>query len=111
MITIHFSYNPEFFLLSLRVSGHAGQAEEGHDLVCASASILAYTLASMVKQYEARMTEKPIIKLESGDSEITCRPEPKHFSRILRYYETAKEGYRLLAANYPEYVSYTDVMG
>ena len=28
--------------LTLKLEGHAGQADIGHDIVCASASILAY---------------------------------------------------------------------
>lgn len=111
MITVEFNCNLEFFLLSLKVNGHAGQAESGHDLVCASASILAYTLASLVDSSSERMMEKPYIKLDEGDAEITCHPSMRQFGRIASYFTAAREGFKLLAARYPEYISYTDVMG
>ncbi len=37
----------------LTVEGHAGSGPEGHDLVCASASALALTLAGNVAHMEA----------------------------------------------------------
>ena len=109
MIKVEFNCNLEFFLLSLKVSGHAGQAEPGHDLVCASASILAYTLASLVDSSADRLMERPYIKLDEGDAEITCYPPMRQFGRISSFYTTVREGFKLLAARYPEYISYTDV--
>jgi uncharacterized protein YsxB (DUF464 family) len=109
MIKVEFNCNLEFFLLSLKVVGHAGQAESGHDLVCASASILAYTIASLVESSTERMMEKPYIKLGEGDAEITCYPQMRQFGRIASFYTTVREGFKLLAARYPEYISYTDV--
>ena len=53
---------------SLRLEGHAGYAEHGKDIVCASASILAYTVAQYVKYEDEHGTLKAPaeIKLESG---------------------------------------------
>ena len=91
--------------LSLRLEGHAGYAEHGKDIVCASASILAYTVANSVdllNRFNA-FKEPAVIRLESGDTEITCVPtdSSKH---IRSAFEFAGTGLCLLAANYPEYV-------
>ena len=53
------------------VTGHAQSGEAGHDLVCASASILVYTLASFVTNMkEARQSYNPKIELKEGDALI-----------------------------------------
>lgn len=82
--------------LSLRLEGHAGYAEHGQDIVCASASILAYTLASIVESLDEGAT----ISLESGDSMIECESNP----RTRNAFNYTKVGYSLLAHNYPQYV-------
>ena len=82
--------------LSLRLEGHAGYAEHGQDIVCASASILAYTLASIVESLD----EDATISLESGDSMIECENNPS----TRNAFNYTKVGYALLAHNYPQYV-------
>ena len=88
-------------MLSLRVEGHAGYAEVGQDIVCASASILAYTFASIVES----LCEDATISLKSGDTIIECESKPK--TRNAFYY--TKVGYELLEHNYPQYVSLIDL--
>ena len=82
--------------LSLRLEGHAGYAEHGEDIVCASASILAYTLASIVES----MDEDATISLNDGDSIIECISDPS----TRNAFNYTKVGYALLAHNYPQYV-------
>jgi uncharacterized protein YsxB (DUF464 family) len=82
--------------LSLRVEGHAGYAEAGQDIVCASASILAYTLASFVKD-----VENSTVDLTSGDTTIECEASDK---AVVNAYQYTKRGYELLAHNYSQYV-------
>lgn len=81
--------------LSLRMEGHAGYAEHGKDIVCASASILAYTLASVVRSLDA----EAIIDMSSGRTVIES--ECEEAEKAFRF---AGEGYALLAKNYPKYV-------
>ena len=82
--------------LSLRVEGHAGYAEHGKDIVCASASILAYTLASFVSG-----VENSTVDLTSGDTTIECETSDE---TVVNAYLHTKRGYELLAFNYPQYV-------
>ena len=97
--------------LSLRLEGHAGYAETGKDIVCASASILATALAEEVKAYRQiyAFRADPIIRLDSGDAEITCYPSA--YGPQIRYaYNFARRGFELLAYSYPCHVSFkTDV--
>ena len=87
--------------LSLRLEGHAGYAEIGKDLVCSSASILAYTLASIVEQFGVDVN----INLESGNATIECRCTASPMTDTIREaFHFAKVGYALLEHNYPQYV-------
>lgn len=91
-------------MLSLRVKGHAGYAEHGQDIVCASASILAYTLASIVESFDDDGV-KPIIDLTSGDTTIACVCKDREdYVKVANAYHYTQIGYALLAQNYPQYV-------
>ena len=108
MITVNLSADDERRRLSLTLSGHAGQADVGQDIVCASATILAYTVGQIVKFMEdnKELTRKPVIKLEKGDIEISCRCKTDEgYAKALHTYYVAQVGYSLLAHNYPQYVA------
>ena len=94
--------------LTLKLKGHAGQADIGHDIVCASCSILAYTVAQIVKTagIEGDLQAVPVLKLDSGDAEVTCEPweEEEAYGAIKSAYVFAQVGYNLLAHNFPEFV-------
>lgn len=92
----------------LTVEGHARSGEKGHDLVCASASILAYTLASFVKNsYKARQTKKPVLKLEEGDAVVSCKARPRYKLAITLVFDAICAGFELLARSYPDNIHYT----
>ena len=92
--------------LELKISGHAGQADIGHDIVCASCSILAYTVAQLVKNAEVvgDLKTPAKIKLENGDAYISCKPTNEAYDTILSAFMFAEVGYKLLAHNYPQFV-------
>lgn len=92
--------------LTLKLEGHAGQADIGHDIVCASASILAYTVAQFVKDAEASggLKSPAEIKLDSGNGVISCKPIDDILIDMQNIYLFAEKGYDLLAHNYPQYV-------
>ena len=92
--------------LALRLTGHAGYAEHGKDIVCASASILAHALAQIVSAVERRgeLASPAEIRLESGDTLISCEPGEDTLDAMIGAYYFAKTGYALLAHNYPQYV-------
>lgn len=106
MIQVRFEKSEDGKTLILAVKGHSGQAEMGHDIVCSAASILAYTVAQMVKtmREEGKLKKNPHIRMESGDSTITCKPTKQFFNEALHTYRVAQTGYELLAHTYPDYV-------
>ena len=106
MITATFSKEQKGRILTLKLSGHAGMAEAGRDIVCASATILAYTVAQEAKNMEKRdqLNEPPIIKMEEGDIEITVHPRIGDYHEAIHTFYIAQVGYTLLAYNYPQYV-------
>lgn len=104
MVKVTFTENGN--LLSLRLDGHAGQADVGKDIVCASCSILAYTVAKIVNDAlnNGDLETSPLINLDSGGALILCDPNKDRYAEIRHAYEVVQEGYALLAQNYPQYV-------
>jgi uncharacterized protein YsxB (DUF464 family) len=94
--------------LSLKVEGHAGQAEKGQDIVCASVSVLVYTLAQYVKwMYERHeLKRSPLIELEEGNSQVVAKPKTENMAEGLHAFFVASVGFDLLARNYPEYIKF-----
>ena len=91
----------------LTVTGHANSAEPGHDLVCASASMLAYTLAANVANMaDNGQVRQPIIENSEGNTEISCNPRHKLKNTVTLVFDSICVGFELLAHDYPEYITY-----
>ena len=89
------------------VEGHAGSGPEGHDLVCASASALALTLAGNVSYMEAQeAVRNVVIKLDEGNAEIQCTPYRRYKDSVEQIYCAICVGFELLSTKYPENISY-----
>ena len=101
-------YNREAHRLTVR--GHAESGAHGHDLVCAAVSILVFTLAQLLSEMEEKnyITE-PVVKLEEGDAELSCKGELTHSLKLV--FDTICTGFQLLAAQYPENVVLSVVEG
>jgi uncharacterized protein YsxB (DUF464 family) len=111
MIKVKFTYDRDKRECSLTVDGHAGQAEMGKDIVCASASILAFTIAQVVTLMDRHgdLEEPPTLDLENGDATIVCRAKDDYlFAELMQDFFVIKTGYQLLAYNYPQYVEFID---
>lgn len=112
MINVKLVMDEEHHLIQMTLKGHAGQADHGYDIVCASASILAYTVAQIVKAMEQHgdLLGEPTIELNEGDARILCRcREADVFGELVHTFFVAHVGYLLLAHNYPEFVSLESV--
>ena len=91
----------------LTVEGHANSGEPGHDLVCAGASTLVYTLAANVGNLEANgQARNPIVKLDTGCAEISCEAKRKSEAMVGRIFEAVCVGFEMLAQSYPQYITY-----
>lgn len=103
MITVVYQRNDH----RLTVKGHAGSGEVGHDLVCASASILAYTLAANVENMtREEQVKEPIIDFKPGEATICCKVTHKYNAVVTIIFDSICGGFELLASNYPDYISY-----
>ena len=105
MITATVSYNED--CISLKLTGHAGAAEEGKDTICSAASILAYTVAQTVKfmAFKGFLLRKPHITLREGKALITAFPTAEGYEEVFHTFFVAQVGYELLQHNYPDFVS------
>lgn len=93
------------------VEGHAQSGEAGHDLVCASASILAYTLAAFVDNMKsAGQSKYPTVELKEGYALISCNAPKRYKSSVTLAFDTVCAGFELLAKNYPDNISF-EVIG
>lgn len=89
------------------VEGHAHSGEPGHDLVCASASILAYTLAANV----GNLADRGHVRIESmelrtGKAEISCKAKAGAMNIVASVFQNICVGFELLARDYPDYIRY-----
>ena len=89
------------------IKGHAYSGEKGHDLVCASTSILAHTIAALVKNMEKEGHIKyPTIEITSGDALIHCNVPSKYKPTVTFAIDAICAGFELLAQSYPDNISY-----
>ena len=89
------------------VSGHAGYAERGEDILCAAASMLLHTLAGAVRGLSKRGFAADIaVNLRTGAGEVVCIPEGEFGCVVTAVMDSIVLGFRLLAGDYPEYVSF-----
>lgn len=82
----------------LRVSGHAGYAEVGKDIVCSAVSILVVTLVESLK----KQNENIKYKLEEGNL-ILCKQELGSSEKLLL--SSFLIGIDMLEDMYPEYIT------
>lgn len=90
-------------LLTLEMNGHAGSAPAGHDLVCAAASILCYTLAAQAGKLSAdgKLRAKPRVDLADGHAAIAIRPRGAAEREARAIWGTVAVGLLLLQREYP----------
>ena len=106
---IHVVYHRKYNRVT--VEGHAGSGPEGHDLVCASVSALALTLAGNVYYMKSQdAVYRDIVKLKDGNAEIQCTPHRRYRDSVEQVFRSICVGFELLATKYPENISYS-VMG
>lgn len=93
--------------IHLKVKGHANTAPKGQDLICASASMLVYTVAQAMTfmHDQGYLEEKPKIKMREGKASVVAIPKEAYRAEVLYTYWTAQCGAHVLAKNYPEYVT------
>ena len=92
-------------LCGIRVSGHAGYAPAGEDIVCAAASVLITTCANALESVAGIRpnvchSERPVMFQVARPRGLS--PATEHDARIIL--RTAEQGFRDIAAQYPSYL-------
>lgn len=92
--------------IHMSLKGHAGAAPIGEDLICAGATMMAYTVAQAVQfMMEAgKLKKRPKISLKEGNADIVVTPREEDYAEALHTFYVAQCGIHLLAHNYPEHV-------
>lgn len=90
---------------SLAVSGHAGYAPEGQDIVCAAVSVLAQTLANKVEAAarSGRLLTSCVQHGETFVVQALPKPGPNNLM-VASWFDFVEEGLRALAEAYPDNV-------
>lgn len=98
--------------ISLTIKGHARATETGQDIICASASILAYTAAQLVTDYNnsGYLEKEPKILMQKGNSTIICTPKEGYLEEVKHTFYVVGVGLNLLAHNYPQYIDFINVV-
>lgn len=106
MVNIRFFRKTDRGTLHMTIRGHAGAGEYGQDLICAGATMLAYTLGQAVEflWLDGKLKRKPKLKISEGDCEIVCCPKEDSYAQVLTAYWVQQCGAQTLASNYPENV-------
>lgn len=92
---------------AVHLKGHAQNAPLGHDLVCASVSILAYTLAAFVlKLADKGRAENFTASLLPGEAHIACTPTESERSAVTLVFDSICTGFHLLSEQFPENVGF-----
>ncbi len=91
--------------LWLSMYGHAEGGAYGHDLICAAATTLVYTLSQVVTNMDGRgeLKEAPGIHITHGEAQISFRPKDPEQGRITM--DVLRAGLGCLAHNYPQNIS------
>jgi uncharacterized protein YsxB (DUF464 family) len=91
----------------VKIEGHVGSGLKGRDLD-ASASILAYTLASLVDSMDKGVQVRDVtVELDEEKGVlISCEPAEDYIHSVRLMFDTICAGFDLLAQEYPDNVSY-----
>ena len=93
-------YNPAEY--RMEITGHAGYAIAGQDIVCSAISMLVMTLENMVSDHAESL--QPCIHRKDGERKIICSPTKGNTRKCLTIFDTIYGGFELLALNCPEHV-------
>lgn len=106
MIDMKFFRQPSDGSIHLEFRGHAATAPKGEDLVCAAATMVAYTAAQAVQfLYEqGKLKSQPKICLEDGFASVIAIPKKETTAETMLVYWVAQSGAYVLRCNYPHSV-------
>ena len=93
--------------LWLSMTGHAGAAPKGQDIVCAAATMLMYTAAQAAMDMGSRgeLQRPPSVKLDDGNACAAFRPKEEAMEKGRLVLDVIRRGLEVLGKRYPENVA------
>lgn len=88
--------------MRLEISGHAGYAPAGQDIVCAAVSTLAYTLAQNLMLI--LHTDDYRAELKDGSAYIEAHPPDETAEQCRGIFMTIANGLCMMEAQYGQYI-------
>lgn len=106
MIDFRFYRKADNGSIHMTIRGHAQTAPSGQDLVCASATMLAYTVAQAVQFMfeQGKLKRKPKINIKEGKAIVIATPTDEDYAEALHTFFVGQCGAHVLAHNYPQHV-------
>lgn len=101
MTEIHIS-NVASKMYGLSVTGHAGYAEIGKDIVCSAISVLSYSLLKYLHEAENE-NRVGILEETIEEGNVTVVIEIND-PTVMEGIKAVTGGYELLSDNYPDYI-------
>ena len=94
--------------LIVKVKGHDQSGEAGHDLVCAAASILVYTLSANVTELcaDRQRVRRPVLDIREGVTTIACAPVHGMQAVTTLIFDSVCMGFDILQQRYPGNITY-----
>lgn len=92
----------------IKIKGHAGAGDKGHDVICAAASMMFYNLCQMMlAAYDNDKAFAAPVKMqdEPGNARLQVTPATGYETWIDHDFLYALTGFHLLAERHPEYVT------
>lgn len=98
MITVVFDKNSDNQIIALYMSGHAGYAEEGSDIICSAASTLFYTAVNALNEM-CGLKDFYTIEEDKGDGNVSSSIilkdiDPLIADKVQTIMETVLYGFR-----------------
>lgn len=91
--------------LSIQVTGHAGYAEKGKDIVCAGVSALVQTWAKCVMMFrEKGFLEQAEVEVMDGKANVSAEPKAVYRDAVEVSFCTITQGLLLLWCNGREWI-------
>ncbi len=88
----------------IHAKGHANYAERGKDIVCASVSILIYTLIESIDERDLSLP--PVIEAKAGETLIRVKPKSETRGKIRGVFDVISKGFELLGNNFQKNVKF-----
>lgn len=88
------------------VRGHAEYSQDGNDIVCAAASMLAQSMMRWVQEHERLFDQIHLFRVDEGDVALDVEARSEVGGVVTAALSMVETGFHLLEEQYPGYVQF-----